>query len=222
LGLAIARALGGLGARVSLVARASAELDGAARELTAAGIECRGVPTDVTVADQVERAVASTIDAFGRLDILVLNAGTWKGASIEDTSEALWDQLVDLNLKGAFLALKYAVPHLRARHGATVIGISSLGAWTGSANASAYAASKEPILVLLNLELKPDRVRVSLVHPHNMNSEGRVIAPDAKERDQRIETSEVASLVAWICAAPDHVAVGNVTIWPLASGLRSF
>jgi NAD(P)-dependent dehydrogenase (short-subunit alcohol dehydrogenase family) len=225
LGLAIAHALGGQGARVALVARASGELDGAVRELSAAGIECRADAADVTVADQVERAVANTVQAWGRLDILVLNAGTWKAASIDDTTEELWDQLVDLNLKGAFLALKYAVPHLRARQGATVIGISSIGAWAGSAKSSAYAASKWGLRGLLEsaaLELKPDRVRVSLVHPHNMNSEGRAIAPGTKERDQRLETSEVASLVAWICAAPDHVSVGNVTIWPLASGLRSF
>ena len=61
-------------------------------------------------------------------------------------------------------------------------------------------------------------MRVSIVSPDNMNSAGRKIPPE--ERDKNLEPGEIASLVAWICAAPDHVSVGNVTIWPLADGIR--
>jgi NADP-dependent 3-hydroxy acid dehydrogenase YdfG len=72
-----------------------------------------------------------------------LNAGTWQGAPIQDTSEAQWDQLLDLNLKGSFLALKHAIPHLvAAARAAPVVGIGSIGGWVGQANSAAYAASK--------------------------------------------------------------------------------
>src|SRR5262249_1659221 len=160
---------------------------------------------------------------FGRLDVLVLNAGTWQGAPIGETSEAMWDTLIDLNLKGAFLVLRAAIPHLVARRGATVIGISSIGGWVGQPGSAAYAASKYGLRGLLEsaaLELKADRVRGSIVSPHHINPAGRAIAPASEERDRNLEPAEIASLVAWIAAAPDHVSVGNVTIWPLAAGIR--
>ena len=222
LGLAIARALVAEGASVACVARAGAELDGAVSQLAAAGRRTLAAPADVTVAEEVERAVRLTLEKLGRLDIVVLNAGTWQGAPLHETPERMWDLLLDLNLKGAFLTLKYALPTLIRQRRGTVIGIGSLGGWVGQPGSAAYAASKWGLRGLLEsaaLEVKPHRVRVGLVHPHNMNSAGRPIAPGSPERDRNIEPADVASLVAWMCAAPEHVAVGNVTIWPLAAGL---
>ena len=222
LGLAIAKALGAEGAAVACLARAGSELDQAIATLSASGVQALAVTADVTKEAEVERAVRAAVERWGRLDILVLNAGTWQGAKLAETTEAQWDLLLDLNLKGAFLALKHAIPWLTAQHAATVVGISSVGGWVGSAGSGAYAASKWGLRGLLEsaaLELKPQRVRVSIVYPHNMNSAGRAIPPDSPERDKNLETAEVASLIAWICAAPSHVSVGNVTVWPLAFGV---
>ena len=225
LGLAIARSLAGQGASIACVARPGSELDAAVASLRGVGAPAVAAPADVTQADQVGAAVRTAVDAFGRLDIVVLNAGTWMGGSVTDMPEATWDSLLDLNLKHAYLTLHHALPHLVRQGAGTIVGIASLGAFVGQADAPAYAASKWGLRGLLEsaaLELKPHRVRVSLVHPHNMNSAGRAIAPDSPERDGTLETAEVASLVAWICAAPQHVAVGEVTVWPLAAGVRSF
>jgi len=222
LGLSIARALAAEGATIAAMARPGAELDQAVAALTAGGARAVAAPADVTSAAAVNGAVQAVADRYGRLDILVLNAGTWQGALIRETTDEMWDGLIDLNLKGAFLALRAAIPHLTARRGATVVGIASLGGWVGQPGSAAYAASKYGLRGLLEsaaLELKPDRVRVSIVSPHNINSAGREIAP-GEERDKNLEPAEIASLVAWICAAPDHVSVGNVTIWPLAAGIR--
>jgi len=104
------------------------------------------------------------------------------------------------------------------------VGIDSLGGRVGQPGSAAYAASKWGLRGLLEsaaLELKPHRVRVSLVAPHRMNSAGRPIEPGSPERDQELETADVAALVAFICSAPEHVAIGNATIWPLAAGIRS-
>lgn len=222
LGLAIARALSAEGAAVALVARPSAELDDAARQIEAAGGAALAAPADVTRSAEVEGAVRATLERWGRLDILVLNAGTWLPGGVAETSEEQWDQLIGLNLKGAFLALKHAAPWLTRQKRGTVVGIASLGAWVGQPGAAAYAASKWGLRGLLEsaaLEFKPHRVRVSIVSPHNINSAGRAIADGSPERDRHLETGEIASLVAWICAAPEHVSVGNVTIWPLAAGI---
>ena len=224
LGLATARALALEGAAVACVARPGAELERAVAALRATGAQALAAPADVTRADEVERAVQATLEQWGRLDIVVLNAGTWKGAPLVETSEALWDQLLDLNLKGAFLTLKSTLPWLIERRRGTIVGIASLGAWVGQANASAYAASKWGLRGLLEsvaLEAKPHGIRVSIVSPHNMNSAGRAIAPGSEERLHHLEPAEVAALVTFVCTAPDHVSVGNVTVWPVGAGLVS-
>jgi NAD(P)-dependent dehydrogenase (short-subunit alcohol dehydrogenase family) len=224
LGLATARSLAAEGAAIACVARAGPELERAVAELRAAGSPALAAAADVTRADEVERAVQATVEQWGRLDIVVVNAGTWKGAPLHETSEAMWDQLLDLNLKGAFLTLKSALPWLIERKRGTIVGITSLGAWVGQANASAYAAAKWGLRGLLEsvaLEVKPHGIRVSIVAPHNMNSAGRAIPPGSDERLHQLETAEVASLITFLCTAPDHVAVGNVTIWPVGAGIVS-
>ena len=223
LGLAIARALTAEGAAVACVARAGEALDDAVASLRAENARALAMPADVTREAEVASAVRATLDQWGRLDIVVLNAGTWQGAPAHETSEAQWDLLLDLNLKGAFLTVKHALPPLIARRRGTIVGIGSLGGLVGQPGSSAYAASKWGLRGLLEsvaLEVKPHRVRVSIVYPHQMNSAGRAIDPGSPERDGVVEPAEVAALVAFVCAAPEHVAIGNVTVWPLAAGIR--
>jgi NAD(P)-dependent dehydrogenase (short-subunit alcohol dehydrogenase family) len=222
LGAAIAAALAHEGAAVACLARPGADLDRVVAGLNEAGGVAIAAPADVTRAAEVSAAVEATVAAWDRLDIVVLNAGTWQGAPIDQTTEAQWDLLLDLNLKGAFLALKYSVPHLVRREGSTVIGIGSFGGLVGQAGSAAYAASKWGLRGLLEsaaLELKPHRVRVSLLFPHMIHSAGPAIAPDSAERDRHLEPGDVAALAAFICGAPSHVAIGSVTIWPLGAGI---
>jgi 3-oxoacyl-[acyl-carrier protein] reductase len=223
LGLAIARALAAEGASIGAIARPGAELDQAVAELTRGGATAMAAPADVTRAAEIERAMRAVVERWGRLDVLVLNAGTWQGAPIHETTEESWDLLLDLNLKGAFLALRAAVPTLIARKGGTIVGIASIGGFVGQPGSAAYAASKWGLRGLLEsaaLELKPHHIRVSIVAPHNINSAKRAIAAGSDERDRNLEPEEIASLVAWICAAPAHVSVGNVTIWPIHAGVK--
>jgi len=223
LGLAITHALAKEGAALACVARPSHALNGLVSRLGAAGVEAIAAPADVTKDAEVEAAVRMTVERWGRLDIVVLNAGTWKPAKIHETSEADWDFLIDLNLKGAFLTIRHAVPWMMEQRRGTIVGIDSIGGLAGQPGAAAYAASKWGLRGLLEsvaLELQPRRVRVSIVYPHNMNSDKRAL-PDGKERDENLEPEDVASLVAFICSAPDQVAIGNATIWPIAAGIRS-
>jgi NADP-dependent 3-hydroxy acid dehydrogenase YdfG len=224
LGLDIARALAREGASIALLARASDRLDRAAAGLAAAGTQALAVAADVTRADEVEGAVRRVVERWGRLDLLVINAGTWKGGRVHETSEADWDFLLDLNLKGAFLTLKHALPWMIEQRRGTIVAIASLGALAGQEKMAAYAASKWGLRGLLEsvaLDVKPHGIRVSIVFPHSINSEGRRIEPGSPERDRKVDPPDVASMVSWICTAPDHVAVGNVSVWPLAAGIRA-
>ena len=223
LGLAIARALAAEGAAIAAIARPGTELDHAVAALARGGARAIAAPADVTQAAEVERAMRAVVERFGRIDVLVLNAGTWQGASIPETREETWDLLLDLNLKGAFLALRAASPTMIAAKGGTIIGIASIGGFVGQPGSAAYAASKWGLRGLLEsaaLEFKPHHIRVSIVAPHNINSAKRDIAAGSDERDRHLEPEEIASLVAWICTAPSHVSVGNVTIWPIHAGVK--
>ena len=222
LGFAIAQALAREGAVVACMARPGAALDQALERLRAGGARAIAAAADVTREAEVARAVPIALDALPALDVLVLNAGTWQGASLAETTEAQWDQLMNLNLKGAFLTLKHCVPALTSRGGATVIGIASIGALVGQPGSSAYAASKWGLRGFLEsaaLELKPHRVRVTVIYPHQVNSAGRALAAGA-ERDRALEPDDIAELVVLACAAPSHVSMGDVSIWPLSAGIR--
>jgi NAD(P)-dependent dehydrogenase (short-subunit alcohol dehydrogenase family) len=224
LGLAIARALIDEGAAVACVARPGAQLEAAVAGLAANGGRAIAVPADVTQAAQVAGAVRDAAAALGGLDIVVLNAGTWLPGTIVETTEATWDQLLDLNLKHAYLTLHEAVPHLVRRGGGTIVGISSIGGVVGQPGSVAYAASKWGLRGLLEsvaLGVRADGIRVSIVSPHNINSAGRTIAPGSKERSESLEPADIAALVAHICTAPPYVSIGNVTIWPLAVGIAT-
>jgi len=224
LGAAIAAALASRGAAVACMARPGAELEASVAALSGAGARALAVPADVTHASEVEAGVRMTLAQLGGLDIVVLNAGTWQGALVHETTEQMWYGLLDLNLKGAFLTLKYALPHLLERRRGTIVGISSLGGWVGQPGSAAYAASKWGLRGLLEsvaLEVKPAGVRVSIVSPHNMNSAGRKIDPGSPDRRRALETADVAELVAHICSTPEYVSIGNVTIWPIGAGIRS-
>lgn len=223
LGLAIARTLAAEGAAIAAIARPGAELDDAVATLARGGATAIAAPADVTQAAEVERAMRAVVERFGRIDVLVLNAGTWQGAPIPETHEETWDLLLDLNLKGAFLALRAASPTMIAAKGGTIIGIASIGGFVGQPGSAAYAASKWGLRGLLEsaaLEFKPHHIRVSIVAPHNINSAKRDISAGSDERDRYLEPEEIASLVAWICTAPSHVSVGNVSIWPIHAGVK--
>jgi NAD(P)-dependent dehydrogenase (short-subunit alcohol dehydrogenase family) len=224
LGLAIAHALAAEGAAIACVARPGPELDQAVAGVISAGGQAIAAPADVTRDAEVASAVRGTLERWGRLDIVVINAGTWQGSPLHETTEQQWDLLLDLNLKGAFLTLKHALPPMFEQKRGTIVGIDSLGGWVGQPGSAAYAASKWGLRGLLEsaaLEVKPKRIRVSIVSPHNINSAGRAIEPGSAERDRNVEPADVAAVVAHICSAPDHVAIGNVTVWPLAAGVRA-
>jgi len=223
LGLSIARTLAGEGAAVTCVARPGAELDAAVAALVREGGRAVASPADVTKDAEVAAAVEAAVRAQGALDIVVLNAGTWLPGTVTETSEATWDLLLDLNLKHAFLTLRHALPHV-TRPGGTIVGIDSIGGWIGAPDACAYAASKwglRGFLESVALEVKPDRIRVSIVTPDAINSAGKPIEPGSDARARILDPADIASVVAHVCAAPPHVAIGNVQVWSVARGIGS-
>jgi len=132
-----------------------------------------GVRADVTVAADMERLVATAVERFGGLDILVTSAGIQRYGTVEETPEALWDEVLDVNLKGVYLASRAAVPHLRARGGGAIVAVSSVQASVSQRGVAAYAASKAGINALVRsmaLDHAADRIRVNAVCPGSVDT----------------------------------------------------
>jgi 3-oxoacyl-[acyl-carrier protein] reductase len=143
IGRAIAILLAGQGAKVIVNSAHSAEAaDAVAQEIRTAGGEAISVTADVSVAADAERLIKAAVDSYGRLDILVNNAGTTRDTLLMRMSEADWDTVIDLNLKGAFNCTKAAARPLLRTRGGRIINVTSVSGLAGNAGQANYAASK--------------------------------------------------------------------------------
>lgn len=158
------------GARVLVVANEDASL----RAVVEAGHgRVRGFLGDVRRAADMEAAVADAGDALGGLDVLVCCAGIQRYGTVVDTPEAVWDDVLDVNLKGVFLAAKAAVPALRRRGGGAIVVVSSVQAYASQTSVAAYTASKGGVNALVRamaLDHAPDRITVNAVCPGSVDT----------------------------------------------------
>lgn len=106
------------------------------------GVKAIAIRADVSLLDEAERLVQETLEQFGRLDLLICNAGIWEGAPVEAISEELWDKTLNINLKGTWLVCRAAVPVMKRQRFGRIVIVSSTAGQRGEANVSNYAASK--------------------------------------------------------------------------------
>ncbi|REE18152.1 NAD(P)-dependent dehydrogenase (short-subunit alcohol dehydrogenase family) [Paraburkholderia sp. BL27I4N3] len=144
IGLAISRTLAKSGAKVVIGGILVEEGERAASEIKAEGGDVYFVKTDVRIEAEVERLVAEAVSRFGKLDIMINNAGVFDGfASCLETTTALWDQIIDINLKGCFFGCKAALKQLLSQgSGGRIINTSSVGGLRGAADGASYTAAK--------------------------------------------------------------------------------
>ena len=198
-----------------------------ARE-TADMVRAKGRRTEVIVADvrkigPFQRGIAKAIDAIGGLDVLVNNAGVGgKRRAIEEIDVAIYDEMFDVQVKGAFFATQAALPALKAGKDGRIINISSIYAMGGNANASHYAAAKSAISGFTKSwarELAPFNIKVNAVAPGfivtgmTMGSN----SPDKiKERSKRmplgrfVEPVEISYAVAWLASREASMITGQI------------
>jgi NAD(P)-dependent dehydrogenase (short-subunit alcohol dehydrogenase family) len=199
-----------------------------AGEALAKLIEQRGgqalfVQTDVTQASAVATLVAQTVEQFGRLDYAFNNAGVGgPPASVVDTDEAAWDNVIDVNLKGVWLCMKYEIPVMLEHGGGAIVNMSSAGGLVGTAGLGAYTASKHGVIGLTNvaaLEYAQAGIRVNAVCPGviltSMVEQAVQINPAfgqmmaARHPIGRIGTpEEVAAAVVWLCSEAASFVTG--------------
>jgi NAD(P)-dependent dehydrogenase (short-subunit alcohol dehydrogenase family) len=194
-------------------------------DITTDGGRAIAVPVDVARAGSVDRLVDAAVSEFGRLDVIVNNAGVAVPGTVTDVSEEDWDHVIAVNLKGIWLGMRAAVPRLRAAGGGSIVNISSVQALLGFPGWAAYAATKGAIISLTQqaaVEYAADGIRVNCVAPGTimtpMNERIFAAAPD---RDALINSwnsmhalgrfgrpEEVAAAISYLASADASFVTG--------------
>jgi NAD(P)-dependent dehydrogenase (short-subunit alcohol dehydrogenase family) len=208
-----------------------ADLDPDAAERVAAelGGAALSQPVDVSQAAEVRALVERALREWGGLDVMVNNAGIGIAATTPETDEADWDRLMDVNLKGAFLGMKYAIPAIRDSGGGSVVNISSVAALVGVPDRAAYCAAKGGVLSLTRaaaIDHVGEGVRVNCICPGTVDTPwiGRITAgyPDpeaAREAMQArqphgrfVTPEEIAAMAAYLASEEAGSVVGAAMI----------
>lgn len=187
-----------------------------------AGADAAFVETDVTDADAVEDLVAATVDAFGGLDVLVNNAGVSHDGTIEETPEAEWRRVLDVNLTGVYHCTRAAMPHLRESEAARVINIASQLGHVGVPRRPAYCASKGGVVNLtrqLALDYADVPVLVNAICPGVVRTpltEDLLADPASRKRLERMtplpyfgDPADVGALAAFLASESARFITGQ-------------
>lgn len=231
IGAATAVALAAKGAGVALVARRRDRLDGLVAKMISFGGQAIAVQADVTVREQVEGAVATTVEHFGRLDTVVANAGVMLLGPAVDATYEEWDRMVALNVSGLMYTARASLSHLLAAAGqdpravADLVLVSSGAGRRVHPGGAVYAATKHAVGALgegLRQELASRFVRVSLVEPGNTDSElASHLKPEilAASRARwgdvtNLAAEDIADCIAYMITRPRNIAMNEVLIRP--------
>ncbi len=204
IGLAIARALGEDGHGVTLSARRPDKLEAAAKELSDAGIDVLAVPANVTDEDGIKGVVAAHRERFGRLDVLVNNAGIGIGAAVADTETKKLDLQLDVNLRAVYLTAREAIPLLKeagADHGkALMVNTASIAGKYGQGWLAAYSATKFGVVGLsqaLHRELSNEGMQVTAFCPGFVDT-AMTDWVEGVSREEMIQPEDIAEAVRFL------------------------
>lgn len=221
LGRAIALAFAREGAKVVVAARRVSEGEETVTMIRDSGGEALFVETDVTSTEAVKSMIATCISKYGALDCAVNNAGIIGTPFIQtaDYEEAVWDKVVDINLKGVWLCMKYEIPEMLKAGCGAIVNMSSVAGLKGGRVGSAYYASKHAVVGLTKaaaMEYAPQGLRINAVCPAVIETP---MADGAFSTDEELEARIIAMHPIGRLGRPEEVA--SATLW-LCSDSASF
>ena len=215
IGKGIARGMVKEGAKVAISGRSEETLTAAKTELEGLGGEVLAVPTDVTDENQVEKLFQAVIGGFGRLDVLVNNAGAFDGGALDELSLEAWNRVIATNLTGPFLCTRAAFAIMKKQGGGRIINVSSISAQRVRPRSAAYSASKHGVWGLTQvtaLEGRDHNIAASCLYPGNTRVE-RASATTSVEPNMSVD--ELAQAAVWMALMPPHVTMLEATVLPI-------
>lgn len=227
LGEATAKLLSKQGAVVVLGARRADRIDALARELAGAGGKAMSVATDVTNREQVKRLVDTAVQSFGRIDVMLNNAGVMPLAPLERLKTDEWDQMIDVNLKGVLNGIAAALPHMKEQKSGHFINVSSVYGHKLSPDATVYCATKFAVRAVsegLRQEVKPYNIRTTVISPGAVATELLEHISEKEIQDQTrnfvdkiaVPAETFARMVAFAINEPADVDVNEILFRPTA------
>jgi len=225
LGEAAARHLSAQGATVVLGARRADRIRALAGELTARGGKAVAVTTDVTDRDQVKRLVDTAVQQFGRIDVMLNNAGLMPHSPLERLKVDEWDRMVDVNLKGVLYGIAAALPHMMRQKSGHIINVSSVAGHKVTPAGAVYAATKHAVRALsegLRQEVKPYNIRTTIISPGAVATElpDSISEADVSARIHQfyaavaLPADSFARAVAFAISQPDDVDINEILFRP--------
>jgi NADP-dependent 3-hydroxy acid dehydrogenase YdfG len=223
IGRAAAVAFAQAGAAVALAARRGSQLAELAADLGTSGYQALALPTDVSHRDQVDRAVAATVERFGRIDVMANAAGlNTQHRRISDLAQADWDQVVLTNLTGAFNTTQAVLASMRAQGGGLIIQFSSVSGRWGDLSGVAYQASKHGIVGLCQATMVEERlngIRVTAILPGLVDTPmpmRRLEPPNRDVMDKALQPEDVAMGCVFLATLPARTYIPELIMMPPA------
>jgi NADP-dependent 3-hydroxy acid dehydrogenase YdfG len=225
LGEASARLLAAERASVVLGARRQDRLQSLAGDINASGGRALAVTTDVTDRAQVKRLVNAAVQAYGRIDVMINNAGLMPQAPLERLKIDEWDRMIDVNLKGVLYGIAAALPYMQQQKSGHIINVSSVAGHKVGPGFAVYAATKHAVRALsegLRQEVKPYNIRTTVISPGAVATElpNGVTDPAAAERirefyaEVAIPADSFARTVVFAMSQPDDVDINEILFRP--------
>jgi NADP-dependent 3-hydroxy acid dehydrogenase YdfG len=225
LGEATARLLSAQGVSVVLGARRAERLQSLAKELAAKGRKAIAITTDVVHREQVEALVDAAVQTYGRVDVMLNNAGLMPQAPLERLKIDEWDRMIDVNIKGVLYGIAAALPHMKEQKSGHFINVSSVAGHRVGPGFAVYAATKYADRALsegLRQEVKPYNIRTTVISPGAVATElpNGVTDPDAGERirkfyaDVAVPADSFARAVSFAMSQPEDVDINEILFRP--------
>lgn len=205
------------GAKVVLAARREAKLREVAREVLSRGGESLVVPTDVFRDAQVRAMVGEALREFGRVDVLVNDAGMGHWGPVVDFKTREWDEVFNVNVKGTFLCSREVLSIMVEQKGGRIINISSDAGKIPFAECSAYCAAKAAVIAFsrcLALEVLPHNIGVHVICPGYVDTPWYDNDPTAPDRSRMLKAADIAQLALYLASLPPRVLIDEIVIQP--------
>lgn len=230
LGEASARLLSEQGAKVVLGARRLKRIERLASEIKDGGAESIAVETDVTDQKQVNALVEAAIKQYGRVDVMLNNAGLMPHSPLERLKTDDWDRMIDVNIKGVLYGIAAALPHMQKQKSGHIINVSSVAGHLVTPGGAVYCATKHAVRAIsegLRQEVKPYNIRSTIVSPGAVATElpDSITEKDVSEgihefyEKYAIPADSFARVVSFAISQPEEVDINEVLFRPTAQAL---